>query len=94
MDDDFDDYDDYEDPDDLDFDTDELDETTTSSISDTDIELDAFTDGQLDAEFAGFPYGGYGISVDEDKLTDEQKELYDTEYLAGYQYGEDTESDN
>lgn len=84
--DDYDDYDDFGDEDDLDRDFDDDGEDSGSGLSDDDIALDAFMDGQMDSEYAGFPYGGYGITVgDEEKLTDAQRDLYETEYLAGYE---------
>lgn len=54
-------------------------------VDDDDVAEEAFLDGQFDAEYNGVPYPSYGMSADADKMTDEQKELYETEYLAGYQ---------
>ena len=60
----------------------ELDE---EKVDDDDVAQTAFMDGQMDSEYFGYPYPGYEATFDDDKLTDEQKDLYETEYLAGYQ---------
>ena len=81
-----DDYDDFDEDDDFDRDFDDdggFD--SDDEIDDNDVAINAFLDGQFDAEYNGVPYPSYEMSVDADKLTDEQKDLYETEYLAGYQ---------
>ena len=81
-----DDYDDFDDDDDFDRDFDDDGESDSDdAVDDNDVALDAFLDGQFDAEYNGMPYPSYEMSVDADKLTDAQKDLYETEYLAGYQ---------
>ena len=74
------------DEEDASFDEDDIeDDDYDDEVDDDDVAMDAFMDGQFDAEYNGVPYPSYEMSVDADKLTDEQKDLYETEYLAGYQ---------
>ena len=62
-----------------------IDDDEEDKLDDNEVAINASLDGQFDAEYNGVPYPSYEMSVDADKMTDEQKELYETEYLAGYQ---------
>ena len=80
---------------------DDLDDASDNSdkpkVSDADVEIDAFIDGEMNARYAGdVPYGDYGISHSEDDLTKEQKDLYEDNYLAGWESQDDLndEDDN
>ena len=75
---------DEDDLEDDDFD-DDFEDNKNEKLSDDDVAQTAFMDGQMDSEYFGYPYPGYEATFDDDDLTDEQKELYETEYLAGYQ---------
>lgn len=83
---------DYEDEDfDEDLDVFESDEDTSSKdedLSDEEVELAGSLDGEFDAEYDAPLYGGYGSSVNLDNLTEEQKDLYDDAYHAGYDASE------
>ena len=57
-------------------------------LSDDEVELTGSLDGEFDSEYDMPLYGGYGSSVDLDDLTDEQKDLYDDAYHAGYDANE------
>lgn len=47
-----------------------------------DIEESDFLDSELEDNFDMSEYNGYGSSVDLDKITDEQLDLYDMAYHA------------
>lgn len=90
------DIDDDEDLDDDDFDDDDFDDdlddsdTEKPTVDDNDVEIDAFIDGEMNARYSGdIPYGDYGISHPEDELTDEQKDIYEDNYLAGWESYDD-----
>lgn len=76
---------DEDDLEDDDYDDDFEDNKNERKLSDDDVAQTAFMDGQMDSEYFGYPYPGYEATFDDDKLTNEQKDLYETEYLAGYQ---------
>ena len=74
-----------DDEEDASLDEEDIEDDDYDKVDDNDVAVDAFLDGQFDAEYNGVPYPSYEMSVDADKLTDEQKDIYETEYLAGYQ---------
>lgn len=57
-------------------------------MDDFDEEIDAFIEGEMDAEY-GLPYSGDADARDD--LTDAQKEAYEDNYLAGYDGADDDE---
>ena len=59
-----------------------------------DMDLDeitdaGFLDGEADALNDAGMYQSYGLSVDEEELSDEEKEAYEEGYFSGYQLNED-----
>ena len=94
------DIDDDEDLDDDDFDDDDFDDDLDDSssekpkVDDNDVEIDAFIDGQMDTENGNTLYANYGISHPEDELTDEQKDIYEDNYLAGLESAEESEDED
>lgn len=84
-----------DDEEDASFDEEDIeDDDYDDEVDDNEVAMDAFMDGQFDAEYNGVPYPSYEMSVDADRLTDEQKELYETEYLAGYQDQENADEED
>ena len=89
-----DDYD-IDDIDDFDSDDDEIDDFLNEDDSDdsgdfetdadlSDIEEAGMMDGSFDSDNNMPLYGSYGASIDEDELSDEEKEAYENGYFSGY----------
>ena len=47
-----------------------------------------FLDGGTDARFGSGMYQSYGMTMDEDEMSEEEKQAYEEGYLSGYQMGE------
>ena len=52
-------------------------------ISDFDVEAAGFDDGSIDKDMHLPAYSSYGSSIDVNKLTDEQRDLYENAYFSG-----------
>ena len=52
-------------------------------ISDFDVEAAGFDDGSIDKDMHLPTYSSYGSSIDVNKLTDEQRDLYENAYFSG-----------
>ena len=86
--------------DDMDEFDDELDEIDDDNFVDGDEEISerpsdmggaksaGFDDGCMDASNNACIYQGYGLSVNEDEMTDEEREAYEEGYMDGYQMGD------
>lgn len=87
-----DDYDDYGNEYDADYDEDglegDVEQDAENELSDEEIVMLASLDGEQDGVMRNVKGSGYGMSADLDKLSDEQRSLYDSEYYAGYDAGE------
>lgn len=92
------DYDDYndEDLDEFDmYDDSDDDEDDESGYRDEDdfeerlreLESRGYDDGYYDASSSADFYQGYGLSIDEDDLTEEEKSAYKTGYYDGFEVG-------
>ena len=66
-----------------DFDEDEDDIEIDDSLSDWELEERGTLDGETDANLGLADYTGFGASVDLDKLSDEQRDIYEQGYLSG-----------
>lgn len=66
---------------DLDDESDE-DEDSLDRISNADVFMAASFDGDADKNFGNPAGSSYGHSIDLDELTDEQRDLYDSEYYG------------
>lgn len=53
------------------------------------LEDAGFLDGSADATYGNGMYGSFGMSIDEDELTDEEREIYERGYIDGYQANEE-----
>lgn len=53
------------------------------SLSDWELEERGTLDGETDANLGLADYTGFGASVDLDKLSDEQRDIYEQGYLSG-----------
>ena len=53
------------------------------SLSDWELEEHGTLDGETDANLGLADYTGFGASVDLDKLSDEQRDVYEQAYLSG-----------
>lgn len=73
-----------DDLDDLDDDLEDGEDDQENGLSDDDVIQLAALDGMQDGSTSMPKGGSYGMSVDLDDLTDEQRDLYDSEYYAGY----------
>ena len=87
---DYDDMDEFEDElDEIDDDFDGDDDEILERSSDTNSASSAgFDDGYMDASNNASMYQGYGLSVNEDEMTDEERAAYEEGYMDGYQMGE------
>lgn len=74
------------DEDDYDEDNDES-EDTLDQISDDEVFMAASFDGDADKTFGNPAGSSYGHSIDLDKLTDRQRDLYDSEYHGNIDNG-------
>lgn len=69
-----------------DYDDDEND-NTLDQISDADVFMAASFDGDADKTFGNPAGSSYGHSIDLNELTDEQRDLYDSEYYGNIDSG-------
>jgi hypothetical protein len=76
-------FDDLDESDDFDSDDDELDKEV-DEMSDGEVEMAGLQDGEFDANNGAPAYSQYGSSVDLNELDDDQKDIYDTAYHAGF----------
>ena len=67
---------------DYDLDDDSEADDVLDQISDDDVYLAASLDSDVDKSLGNLAGGSYGHSIDLDKLTDEQRDLYDSEYYG------------
>lgn len=64
------------------YDDEEDNSNVLDQISDSDVFSAALDDSDVDKLPGGLPGDSYGHSIDLDKLTDEQRDLYDSEYYG------------
>lgn len=82
-DDELDEIDDTDELDDFDSDDDEPDKEL-DEMSDGEVEMAGLQDGEFDANNDAPAYSQYGSSVDLNELDDDQKDIYDDAYHAGF----------
>ena len=87
MDDDYDmdDIDEFDDDDEIDDFLSEDDSDDSETDTDlSDIEEAGIMDGSFDSDNNMSLYSSYGASIDEDELSDEEREAYENGYFSGY----------